>query len=160
MTDWLDKSLQQLAAEDPPAEALADVRSRVLDRVRRKRRAWRWYLVPAAAAASLALWFALPRPAATPVRPPIEIAATAPATPPAAPAESVQPIPAPPARRSRLARPAPAQIAKVESAKTFQPRILPTGSPDFVQIESGDPDVVILWSMNSPTITDQPGENK
>ncbi len=125
MTDWLDKSLQQLAAEDPPAEALADVRLRVLDRVRLKHRAWRWYLVPAAAAASLAIWFALPlpRPAAAPARPPVE-------------------------------------IAKVETAKTFQPRILPTGSPDFVQVESGDPDVVILWSMNSPTITDQPGENK
>lgn len=160
MTDWLDKSLQQLASEDPPAEALAEVRSRVLDRVRPKRRPWLWTLVPAAAAASLAIWFALPRPAATPVRPPVAIAAKAPATPPAAPAESAQPIPAPPVRRPRPVRPAPAQIAKVETAKTFQPRILPTGSPDFVQIESGNPDVVILWSMNSPKITDQPGENK
>jgi hypothetical protein len=160
MTDWLDKSLQQLAAEDPPAEALAEVRSRVLDQVRPKRRAWLWYLVPAAAAASLAIWFALPRPAATPARPPVEIAVQAPATAAPEPPRTEPSAPSESLRRQRPARPAPAQIARVETAKTFQPRILPTGSPDFVQIESGDPNVVILWSMNSPTITDQSGENK
>lgn len=163
MTDWLDKSLQSLAAEDPPAEALAEVRSRVLDQVRPKRRAWLWYLVPAAAAASLAIWFALPRPAATPARQPVEIAAKAPAPPVTGapePPRTEPSKPSDPVRRQRPARPAPAQIATVKTANTFQPRILPTGSPDFVQIESGDPNVVILWSMNSPTITDQSGENK
>ena len=160
MTDWLDKSLQQLAAEDPPAEALSEVRSRVLDQVRPKRRAWLWYLVPAAAAASLAIWFALPRPAATPARQPAEIAAKAPSTPAPEPPRTEPSAPSEPVRRPRPARPTPAQIAKVETAKTFQPRILPTGSPDFVQIESGDPNVVILWSMNSPKMTDQPGENR
>ncbi|MBA3975111.1 MAG: hypothetical protein C0504_12955 [Candidatus Solibacter sp.] len=160
MTGWLDKSLQQLAAEDPPADALAEVRSRVLDQVRPKRRPWLWYLVPAAAAASLAIWFALPRPAATPARPTVEIAAQAPAPPAAVPVESPRAEPSAPSEPVRRPRPAPAQIAKVETAKTFQPRILPTGSPDFVQIESGNPDVVILWSMNSPKISDQSGENK
>lgn len=160
MTDWLDKSLQQLAAEDPPAEALAEVRSRVLDQVRPKRRPWLWYLAPAAAAASLAIWFALPRPTATPARPPVQIAAKVPVPASAALDEPGRPQAAPlavarPASRQRSARPAP-----VVAAKTFQPRILPTGSPDFVQIESGDPNVVILWSMNSPKITDQPGENR
>lgn len=158
MTGWLDKSLQSLAAEDPPAEALAEVRSRVLDQVRPKRRAWLWYLVPAAAAASLAIWFALPRPAANPTRPLVQIAAEAPTPPTAAPAELQQPRMAAsvkPARRDRPVRPTP-----IEIAKSFEPRILPTGSPDFVQIESGDPNVVILWSMNSPKITDQPGENR
>lgn len=160
MTDWLDKSLQSLAAEDPPAGALAEVHLRVLDRVRPRRRAWLWCLAPAAAAASLAIWLALPPPTATPARPPVDTAAQAsvtaapesPRTEPSAPSE--------PVRRPRPARPAPAQIAKVETAKTFQPRILPTGSPDFVQIESGNPDVVILWSMTSPKISDQLGENK
>ena len=159
MNDWLDKSIQQLAAEDPPADALAEVRSRVLDRVRPKRRPWLWYLVPAAAAASLAIWFALPRPAATPARPPVEIAAKAPAPPAAATPEPPRTEPSKPDEPVRRPRPAAAQAAKV-AAKTFQPRILPTGSPDFVQIESGDPNVVILWSMNSPKITDQPGENR
>ncbi|MBE0660057.1 MAG: hypothetical protein IH602_20355 [Bryobacteraceae bacterium] len=160
MTDWLDKSLQSLAAEDPPAEALAEVRSRVLDQVRPKRRAWLWYLVPAAAAASLAIWFALPRPAVTPARQPVEVAVQAPATPAPEPPRTEPSAPSEPVRRPRPARPAPIQTARIETAKTFQPRILPTGSPDFVQIESGDPNVLILWSMNSPKITDQPGENK
>lgn len=159
MTDWLDKSLQSLAAEDPPAEALAEVRSRVLDQVRPKRRAWLWYLVPAAAAASLAIWFALPRPAATPARQPVEIAAKAPAPQPAAP-EPPRAEPSAPSEPVRSPRPARIESARIETDKTFQPRILPTGSPDFVQIESGDPNVVILWSMNSPKITDQPGENR
>jgi hypothetical protein len=160
MTDWLDKSLESLAAEDPPAEALAEVRSRVLDQVRPKRRAWLWYLVPAAAAASLAIWFALPRPAATPARLPVEIAAKAPATAAPEPPRTEPSKPYEPVRRPRPSRPASTQIAKVVAPKTFQPRILPTGSPDFVQIESGDPNVVILWSMNSPKITDQSGEIK
>jgi hypothetical protein len=160
MTDWLDKSLRQLAAEDPPAEALAEVRSRVLDQVRPKRRPWLWYLVPAAAAASLAIWFALPRPAATPARPPVEIAAQAPATAAPEPPLTGPSKPDEPVRRPRPSRPASTQIAQAAAAKTFQPRILPTGSPDFVQIESGDPNVVILWSMNSPKITDQSGEIK
>ena len=158
MSDWLDRSLQDLAAEDPPAEALAEVRMRVIERVQTKRRNWVWWLVPAAAAAGLAVWLALPGPSTAPVSAPIEIASKAPAAPAALP---VAPLPrqpanaAQPARRQRPTRPAP-----VEISKTFQPRILPTGSPDFVQIESGDPNVVILWSMNSPTITDQSGENK
>jgi len=159
MTGWLAKSLHQLAAEDPPAAALAEVRSRVLNQVRPKRRAWLWSLVPAAAAVSLAIWFALPRPAATPAHPPIEIATKAPASPPAVP-EAQRPEPLAPSEPVRRPRPARIQTATIETAKTLQPRILPTGSPDFVQIESGNPDVVILWSMNSQKISDQPGENK
>jgi hypothetical protein len=163
MNGWLDKSLQQLAAEDPPAGALAEVRLRVLDRVRPKHRAWLWYLVPAAAAASLAIWFALPRPSITPAHPPVKIAAIAPAPPAAAPVKLQQPRATSPvhaARRTRPARPAPIQTAQIETAKRFEPKILPTGSPDFVRIESGDPNLVILWSMNSPKISDQSGENK
>ncbi len=160
MTDWLDKSLQSLAAEDPPADALAEVRSRILDQVRPKRRAWLWYLVPTAAAASLAIWSALPRPAATPVRPAVEIAAKAPAPPAAVAVESPRVEPSKSSGPVRRPRPARIESARIETAKTFQPRILPTGSPDFVQIESGNPDVLILWSMNSPKITDQPGENR
>lgn len=160
MTDWLDKSIQQLAAEDPPADALAEVRSRVLDQVRPKRRAWLWYLVPSAAAASLAIWSALPRPTATPARQPVEIAAKAPAPPVAAAPEPPRTEPSAPSEPVRSPRPARIESARIETAKIFQPRILPTGSPDFVQIESGDPNVVILWSMNSPKITDQSGENR
>lgn len=160
MTDWLDKSIQQLAAEDPPADALAEVRSRVLDQVRPKRRAWLWYLVPAAAAASLAIWSALPRPAAIPARPHVEIASKAPAPSAAVQAHPPRVEPPAPSEPIRGPRPARIQTARIEIAKTFQPRILPTGSPDFVRIESGDPNVVILWSMNSPKMTDQPGENK
>ena len=112
MTDWLDKSLQQLAAEDPPADALAEVRSRVLDQVRPKRRPWLWYLVPAAAAASLAIWFALPRPAATPARPAVEIAAKAPATAAPEPLRAEPSAPSEPVRRPRPSRPASTQTAR------------------------------------------------
>ena len=158
MSDWVDRSLQDLAAEDPPAEALAEVRLRVLERVQRPRRMWFWWLAPVAVAAGLAVWLALPGPSTAPVIAPIEIASKAPAAPAVVPVEPLPPQPARaahPVRRLRPTRPAP-----VEISKSFQPRILPTGSPDFVQIESGNPDVVILWSMNSPTIADQSGENK
>ncbi|HNY40575.1 MAG TPA: hypothetical protein PKJ41_09275 [Bryobacteraceae bacterium] len=152
MTDWLDKSLQQLAAEDPPAEALAEVRLRVHERVQPKRRAWLWTLVPAAAAAGLAIWFSLPTPTVPQAQPPVVIAQA----PPAPPVQQVQPVkPALAVRPKAAPRPKP-----IELAQATGPRILPTGSPDFVQIESGNPDVVILWSMNSPTVTDRTGENK
>ena len=155
MTDWLDKSLHSLAAEDPPAEALAEVRMRVLERVQPKRRNWLWWVVPAAAAAGFAVWFVLPEPAVAPQHTPVQIASKAPDAAPVETRQTQIALPAKPVRIGRPARPAP-----LEAAKSFEPRILPTGSPDFVRIESGNPNVVILWSMNSPTVTDQSGENK
>ena len=60
MNDWLDKSLQDLAAEDPPAEAVAEVRMRVLDQVQTRRKGWLWWMVPAIAAAAAVAWFSMP----------------------------------------------------------------------------------------------------
>jgi hypothetical protein len=158
MSDWLDKSLQDLAAEDPPAEALAEVRMRVLQRVQPRRRAWLRWLVPAAAAAAIAVWFVLPAPT---VVPPQERPAMAERLPAASTERHVEVAQVAKGKAARTLRPKPGVRPKpVQIAKSFEPRILPTGSPDFVQIESGDPDVVILWSMNSPKITDRTGDQK
>ncbi len=152
MTDWLDKSLQDLAAEDPPAEALAEVRMRVLDLVQSKRRPWLWWLAPAAVAAGLAVWFSLPTATVPTVKPAVVVAQT----PPAPPVQRIEPVkPVRPTHPKPTVRPKP-----IELVQAVAPRILPTGSPDFVQIESGNPDVVILWSLNSPTVNDQTGEQK
>lgn len=148
MTDWLDKSLQDLAAEDPPAEAMAEVRMRVFEQVRRPRRMWFWWLAPAAVAAGLAVWMVMPQADEGPA-----IIARAPSAPPVV-------MPAPVRAVETVRRPVAARPKRVEIAMAPEPRVLPTGTPDFVRIESGNPDVVILWSLNTATVNDQTGEQK
>lgn len=181
MNDWLDKSLQDLAAEDPPVEAVAEVRMRVLDRVKPRRRWWLWLLAPATAAVVVSL-LVLPEPAARSQRARDELArllpekqfeAPAAATPKAAataePAEAIRPVVPQPRRRVAKAvtldaqaaeqsiREDPSRVTRTEMAQARTLNILPTGTPDFVRIESGNPNVVILWSMNLP-VTEQSGD--
>ena len=176
MNDWLDKSLQDLAAEDPPAEAVAEVRMRVLDQVQPRRRGWLWWMVPAVAVAAAVAWFSVPV-ARVPVAAPIAEAAQAtkplPALPPAqVAAEPVRPavheMKRPQTQVARTVAPHeqaaeqsirenPSRVARVEMAHAGRLNIMPTGTPDFVRIESGNPNVVILWSLNQP-VRDQSGD--
>jgi hypothetical protein len=178
MNDWLDKSLQDLAAEDPPAEAVAEVRMRVMERVQTRRRGWLWWLVPAAAVAAAVVWFSVPV-ARVPVAAPRTEMAQATKPLPALPPAQVAAEPVPPAvhqmkrPQTQVARPvtpdeqAPVlsvrettnRAARVEMAQAGRMKIMPTGTPDFVRIESGNPNVVILWSLNQP-VTDLSGDKQ
>lgn len=117
----LDLALRELRDEEMPGAALAEVRSRVLAEVQPRRvRWWRWAWVPALAAA-LAVAALIPRPPA-PVEPP-PLLARAPAA---------QPLVKLAPRQAR--RPAPAPLVR---------------ETQFARILTDDPDVVILWAMNT-----------
>lgn len=119
--DDLDRALRELGAEDPPPAVLAAVRSGVLGRIRRPRW-WMWTWAPVAAAAlAILLW---PRPAE--IAPP-PLIATTPAVPAAAWVKTER-------------RPAP-----------LSPRRLapPERQTEFIRIFTDDPDVVILWSLET-----------
>lgn len=120
--DDLDLALRELRDEELPAAALTQVRARVLGQVKpRRARWWRWAWVPALAA-GLAVVFIVPR-EQPPVEPP----------PLLAKAPAAQPLsrPVPPVLR----RPKPAPPKSVETY--------------FARILTDDPNVVILWALNT-----------
>lgn len=117
----LDLALHELRDEELSAAALTRIRTRVLTHVQRPRaKWWHWAWVPALAAA-LAVVAVIPR-EQPPVEPPPLIAK----------APAAQPLvrSAPPVRR-RI-QPAP-----------------PAAETQFARILTDDPNVVILWAMNS-----------
>lgn len=120
--DNFDIALRELRDEELPAAALAQVRARVLGQVQpRRAKWWRWVWVPALAAA-LAVVTVIPRQQA-PVEPPPLIAK--------APAAQPLSLPMPPVLR----RPTPASPKSEET--------------QFARILTDDPNVVILWALNT-----------
>ncbi len=117
----LNLALRDLRDQPLPPASLTHVRARVLAQAQpRRAKWWRWAWVPALAAA-LVVATVIPR-QQPPVEPP-PLLATAPAA---------QPLsrPAPPAPR----RPKPAP---------------PAPETQFARIFTDDPNVVILWALNS-----------
>ncbi|MBK9169595.1 MAG: hypothetical protein IPM24_19320 [Bryobacterales bacterium] len=124
--DDLDRALRDLAAEDPPEAAVAAVHTSVMQRVAPRASWWRWSWAPVAAAIAALVLTWWPRPAEVE---PLALHVETPA-PPAVAWERTPPRPAPPVPvRPRL-------------------RIEPTDTPGLVRIASGNPDVVILWSLD------------
>ncbi len=121
--DDLDLALRELRDEELPAAALTQVRARVLGHVQPRRATWwRWAWVPVLAA-GLAVMTFVPR-QQSPVEPP-PLIALAPASQP-------------------LSRPAPAAARRVKPAA--QKYVEET---QFARILTDDPNVVILWALNS-----------
>lgn len=121
--DDLNLALRDLREEPLPPGAAEAVRARVLAQLEKPRRRWlRWAWAPALAA-SLAIWFAIP--GEQPHIAPPPVLAQAPQAP------ALVPPPAP-------------------TLKSTRPRTAtrPTETR-FVKLVTDDPDVVILWAMNS-----------
>lgn len=118
----LDLALRALGDEDVPAAALAEVRSRVLDRVERPRaRWWMWAWAPAAGAVvAVLLW---PKP--VDVAPPPRVA-KAPAVVEAAWVGTEK-------------RPAPSRPPQLEA----------TEIPGLVRVATRDPNIIIYWSFDN-----------
>ncbi|MGJ5820901.1 hypothetical protein [Paludibaculum fermentans] len=141
--DDLDLALRDLKDEELPLGAAEAVRARVLAEVGKpaRRKWWLWALAPAAAAA-LVLAVVIPF-ESKPVAPP-PLIAKAPAPPKLDPRPAT--IPAPPVKRV-MARAAKAQPRTTPAAA--QPVPAAPGETQFVKLITDDPDVVILWAMNS-----------
>lgn len=143
--DDLDLALRELKDEELPLGATEAVRARVLSGISKPspRRWWLWALVPVAAAA-LVLVAIIPF-GTKPVAPP-PLIAKAPAVPKLL---TLLPVPRPaPALKpvtARAVRPQP----KAEPAGQSQPVLSAPGETQFVKLITDDPDVVILWAMNS-----------
>ena len=117
----LDLALHELREEELPAAALARIRTRVLTQVQQPRaKWWQWAWVPVLAAA-IAVVAVTPR-EQPPVEPPPLIAK----------APAAQPLVRPPALVRRRIQPAP-----------------PAAETQFARILTDDPNVVILWAMNT-----------
>ncbi len=140
--DDLDFALRDLKEDELPLGATEAVRARVLSEVSKpaRRRRWLWALAPVAAAA-LVLVAVLPFDT-KPVAPP-PLVAKAPAAPKL---DSQPPVVAP--TPAVMARASQAQL-KPEPAAGAQPVPAAPGDTQFVKLMTDDPDVVILWAMNS-----------
>lgn len=120
--DDLDVALRDLRDEEVPGYALAQVKARVLAEVRPVRSRWRrWAWVPVVAVA-LAIVAVIPREQAPVEQPPL-----------IARAPAAQPLGRPAARVVRRTRPAPPRLEETQ----------------FARIMTDDPNVVILWAMNT-----------
>ncbi|WP_321476214.1 hypothetical protein [uncultured Paludibaculum sp.] len=144
--DDLDLALRDLKEEELPLGATEAVRARVLSEVSKpaRHRWWLWALAPVAAAA-LVLVAVVPFDTKPAPRPPL--VAKVPAGPKL---ESRPPVTTPaPAVKAVMARAAKAQpkVDPVASARPEQPAS--SGETQFVKLMTDDPDVVILWAMNS-----------
>ncbi|MGO9241303.1 MAG: hypothetical protein ACLQBJ_10880 [Bryobacteraceae bacterium] len=147
----LDRLLQALHSEELPAAALAEVRAGVREKLARRRMrfaAWLW--APAGVAvAALALIVLTPafRPA-----PALKVAVRAPAGPgiemlrkaPAVPLENA--AIAPRASRGNSVKTRPGDGENRALARSGEPQQERT---EFIKMYTDDPDVVILWAMNS-----------
>lgn len=122
--DDLDGALRDLREEEPPVAAMAGVRSRVRERLER-RRAWMPWGWLAAAAAVIVLMVANPE--QTPVGG-LQVTVAAPVVPQDA------------FRRSGL----PAAHKAVARRRHEV-----TASREFIHLMTDDPDVVILWAVES-----------
>lgn len=143
--DDLDLALRDLKDEDLPLGATEAVRARVLSEISKPaRRRWGWWVLAPVAAAALVLVAVIPF-STKPVAPQPLVARA-----PAGPAlEARRPVTTPaPAAKSALARAAKAQ-PKAEPAAITQPVPAAPGETQFVKLITDDPDVVILWAMNS-----------
>jgi hypothetical protein len=128
--DDLDLALRDLRDEEIPVGA---VRARVMAQVARRRsvRWWMWAWVPALAAALFVM-----TPKESPVAPP-PLLARAPGPPVlAAPVAVVK-------------RPAVVEAAVKATVKAVADAPARTGETEFVKVMTDDPDVVILWAMNT-----------
>jgi hypothetical protein len=125
----LDLALRDLREEEIPVGA---VRARVMARVERRRavRWWAWAWVPALAAA---LFVMVPREG--PVAPP-PLVARAPGVPVlAAPVVAA------------VRKPVVVKAAVKAAVKPQAPAVV--GDSEFVKVMTDDPDVVILWALNT-----------
>ncbi|QOY91739.1 hypothetical protein [Paludibaculum fermentans] len=136
--DDLDFALRDLKDAELPLGATAAVRARVLAEVSKsaRRSRWVWALAPVAAAALVLL-------AVVPFD-----------TKPVAPPPLLAKAPAAPRLNSRPPVDAPAVMAKasktqLKPAAGAQPVPAAPGDTQFVKLITDDPDVVILWAMNS-----------
>jgi hypothetical protein len=143
--DDLDLALRDLKDEDLPLGATEAVRARVLSEISKPaRRRWGWWVLAPVAAAALVLVAVIPFSTKSVAPPPL--VARAPAGPQL---EARRPVTTPaPAAKSVLARAAKAQ-PKAEPAAIAQPVPAAPGETQFVKLITDDPDVVILWAMNS-----------
>ncbi|MBI4889484.1 MAG: hypothetical protein HY821_02590 [Acidobacteria bacterium] len=128
--DDLDLALRELKDEPLPLGATEAVRARVLAEVEKpRRRWWTWAWAPALAA-GLMVWAVIPREQVA-VAPPPVLARVPEAAVPKRTLEVV--------KKPEL-RPA---VRRVERA------VKPEKETQFVKLVTDDPDVVILWAMNS-----------
>jgi len=132
--DKLDLALRDLRDEELSLGSVEAVRARVLDQISTPRRPWcLWAWAPALAAALAVVWL-VPRPSV----PPPPVIAKAPATP------ELQPL----VRSLTVAAPlesAPKPSRDRKGAEAVG-RVPPTR---LVKLITDDPNVVILWAMNS-----------
>lgn len=149
----LDRLLTKLRDEELPESALAFVRSGVRERMRsgKRRRVWTAWLSLAAAAAVAWAAVALPWKLATlPLSAPRapEVASVALARP-SAPREEARPKP------GRSLKAAPPRAASLRYAAVRRNPDAPLPEPpqeeqtQFIRMMTDDPNVVILWAMNS-----------
>ncbi|MGC4051231.1 MAG: hypothetical protein QM757_17865 [Paludibaculum sp.] len=143
--DDLDLALRELKDEELPLGATEAVRARVLSEISKpaRRRRWLWALVPVAVAA-LVLVAVIPFDT-KPMAPPPLIAKT-PAAPELAILVAVH-KPAP-VLKTATARTTSTQ-PKAETGVPVQTMQPAPGETQFVKLMTDDPDVVILWAMNS-----------
>ncbi|MBN9659043.1 MAG: hypothetical protein J0H49_12740 [Acidobacteria bacterium] len=139
--DDLDLALRDLKDEELPLGAAEAVRARVLSEISKpSRRRWWWWALAPVLATALVLVAVIPFDR-KPLEPPPLIARA-----PAAPKLDVRPPV--PAWRQAAARPVRHQ-PKAEPAAPAQPVLTTPGETQFVKLITDDPDVVILWAMNS-----------
>ncbi|MGD0580533.1 MAG: hypothetical protein ABSC08_16600 [Bryobacteraceae bacterium] len=149
----LDLLLREMREEELPAGALAAVRAGVRERIHARRRWWfaAWFWAPAAVAvAALVVAVFVPR-----VRPVhgLEVALRSPAVPEFAFRRAAAPAMkrenagvSPHAHRGNSAKPRSAQGENKVMARSGEPQEERT---EFIKMYTDDPDVVILWAMNS-----------
>ena len=126
--DDLDLTLGALREEDPPPAAMAVVRARVMERIER-RRAWLpWSWLAFAATAAVVVLMVTYQPLA-----PVATLRVGVAVVPAVPEEALR----------------PPVVQAVTPRVASQRRREVVASRDFVHLMTDDPDVVILWAVES-----------
>ena len=134
MNPELDDLLRDLAAEAPPADSLARVRTRVAERVaERRRRLWfAWIAAPATAALALA-WILWPAP---------------------------EPLPSPPEPvLARIAVPSvrwPSVAPATESVAAPLPIPAQRNEAIVAKFQTDDPNVIVYWFFDSKPSGDLP----
>ncbi len=123
--DDLDLALSELKDEPLPLGATEAVRARVLAEMERPRRRWWMWAWAPALAAGLMVWAAIPQ---EPKLAPPPVLARAPEAP-----SLERPV-------AVVKKPAARRVAPVETKEQ---------QTQFVKLVTDDPDVVILWAMNS-----------
>lgn len=127
----LDSTFAELREEEPPAVAMTAVRARVLEQVAERKRAWpKFWLALAGAASAVVLAIAARSPSWAPVA---SLPASILVAPPAPPADVV----------ARHVMRAPVHLVRPRPARKE------VMSDEFVHLMTDDPDVVILWAVDS-----------